>query len=143
MSEGANLTDAIVQCLGEISPANGFHTDIKAVYGPLESKPDKAPLPCLLVSLPDDGMEEMVGPTVKRLATYVVEAQFSRVASLQDMQRCHHDILRALGYGQYQPERPLKPGAVEEESVEYDQALDGATQRAAKCRLQVRYIEHY
>lgn len=143
MTRATELTDAVELVLGEIAPAAGYHTDIKAVYGVAEVKPDKALLPCILVRIASDGSESRVGPTAKRQIDYEIEGVFSRAASLQDLQRCHHDILRALGFGTDLPNRPLKPGWVGEESAEFDMATEGGTNRTVKVLVQLEYVEKY
>lgn len=143
MTKATELTDAVELVLGEIAPAAGYHTDIKAVYGVAEVKPDKAALPCLLVRVNDDSGVERVGIQVKRVVEYEIQGVFSRTATLQEMQLCHHDILKALGYGQNLPGRPLKPGWVGEESAEFDLAPEGGTQRSVTARITLEYVEKY
>lgn len=143
MTRATDLTDAIEQCLMQISPSLGFATDIKGVYGFDKAKPDSAPMPCLLVRIGDDSTDGSVGKVCKRLAQYQVEAVFQRSASLQDMQRCHHDILRALGYGDLLPTRALQPGDVVEESAEFDPGGGGTTSRRLISSITIKYIEKY
>jgi len=142
MSRATELTDAVESALREITPT-GFSTDIKAVYGVGEIKPDKAPLPCLLVRIDSDAGTDRVGVKVKRSIEYQIEAVFPRTATLQELQLCHHDILRALGYGQLRPDRPLAPGWVGEESAEFDMAAEGGTHRTVTASIGIEYIETY
>lgn len=143
MSKAATLTDAIVTCLSEIAPDAGYHTQIMDVYGAGKHKPDKAALPCIVLRLEDDSGENSVGTTAKRTATYIIEAVFPRSASLQDLQRCHHDILKSLGFGQAPQRRPLSPGWVGEESVQFDLAEDGGSHVRAIAAISIQYVEQY
>lgn len=143
MSKSAELTDAIIGCLEDIIPDNGYHTALKGVYATGRTKPDKAPVPCLVVRIAEDEGSDRVGPTVKRSVTYIVECLFSRSATLQDMQRGHHDILRALGYGEVPQRRPLSQGWVGEEAVEFDMAEDGGSYRRAIATISIQYVEKY
>ncbi len=143
MTKGAELTEALETCLRNIAQVNGYLTDIKGVYGFAETKPDKAPLPCLLVTLESDDLDEMVGTTALRHAQYQICGVFPRNATLQDMQRCHHDILRSIGLGQLLPIRELKPGEGFEEGAVYESGKDGSTQRQVISTLSVRYVERY
>lgn len=143
MTRATDLSNAIEQSLGQITVANGFATDVRAVYGFGDVKPDAAPLPCLLVRIGDDSTDGNAGKVCRRLVEYQVEAVFSRTASLQDLQRCHHDILRALGYGDLLPTRALNPGEVVEESAEFDPDPDGRNMRRVISSITVRYVEKY
>lgn len=143
MSRAAELSGTIEVCLGEISPSAGYHTEVRGVYGVGKVKPDKAGLPCIVVHLAEDEGSDRVGPTVKRVATYQIEAVFPRTATLQDMQLAHHDILRSLGYGQNLPDRPLKPGWIGEEAAEFDLAEDGGGHRRAIATISIQYVEQY
>lgn len=143
MSKAAELSEGIRACLERIRPANGFSTDVKGIYGFGETKPDKAPTPCLLVRIAEDEMGEMVGTTASRTATYEIQGVLSRSASLQDLQRLHHDILVALGTGKLPHIRPLKPGWPFEESAEFDADQDGSTARTVTSTVTLRYIEKY
>jgi len=143
MTRATDLTDGVERALGEISPAAGYQTEISAVYGVAEVKPDKAALPCVVVRINSDEGAQRVGQTVKRMVEYEIEAVFSRSAALQELQRCHHDILKALGYGQDLPARPLKPGWVGEESAQFDLAPDGGTHRSVTVTVSLDYIEKY
>lgn len=142
MSKATELSDALEVALGAINAANGYASDIKAVYGFGQNKKDNAPLPCLLVRIKEDSGADRVGSTCKRQAEYVIEGIFPRTASLQDLQRCHHDILRGLGYGSQLPERALRQGTITEESAEYDLEQESAARRVI-TRLGISYVETY
>ena len=143
MTRATDLSDAIEQSLEQITLANGFATDINAVYGFCKAKPDNAPLPCLVVSIGEDTIDGNVGKVCKRQVEYKIDGVFNRAASLQDLQRCHHDILRALGYGDLLPSRALSPGEVVEESAEFDPDTDGSNLRRVSSSITIKYIEKY
>lgn len=143
MSKGSEMSSAIEACLGLISPANGYETNVMGVYGFGQTKKDAAPSPYLLVRVAEDSGEERVGNKVMRFAIYEVQGVFSRAASLQDLQRCHHDILRSLGYGDLPPGRELILGEITEESAEYDPDTNGSAARSVTSRITIKYIETY
>jgi hypothetical protein len=143
MTKATELSEALEVCLGQIRPGNGYATDIKAVYGFGEVKKDAAPLPCLLVIVTEDQSVERAGSRVKRTASYEVQGIFSRSASLQDLQRCHHDILLSLGFGDLPPGRALLQGEIVEETAEFEPGIGGSSTRAVISRLVIRYIETY
>lgn len=142
MTKATDLSDAIETNLAMITPANGYATAITAVYGFGLAKKDTAPLPCLLVRVGEDTAEQPVGNTCKRHAQYEIEGIFPRSASLQDLQRCHHDILRALGYGSQLPARALRAGTIVEEVAEFDPEPESDKRRLVST-ITIRYVETY
>lgn len=143
MSAGAELSAAIESCLERITPANGFATDIKGVYGFGKRKPENAPQPALVVRVGEDQAVERCGNKVRRRAVYEVRGVFSRTSALQELQDCYHDILRSLGYGDIPPGRELLRGEIVEESVEYDPDIDGSTIRSLIAQITIQYVESY
>lgn len=143
MSKGSDLSAAIEAKLALIKAVNGYATDVAAVYGFAQSKKDGAPCPYLLVRVAEDAAAERVGSKVRRLAAYEVQGVFSRTATLQDLQRCHHDILCSLGYGDLPPGRELIQGEIIEEVAEFDQDAGGSTTRSVISRLTIQYVEAY
>ncbi|MEH6564641.1 MAG: hypothetical protein V7756_04870 [Halopseudomonas sp.] len=143
MTRGADLTDALEQCLQGISQANGYHTNIQHVYADGNGKPDKAPLPCLLFELGTDLTQERKGKTAKRVVQYRIEAFFSRSATVRDVQLCHHDILKALGYDQLVPRKQFGLAAIQDEQTEYSPAQEGSTLKGLVCEIAVNYVENY
>lgn len=143
MTKGTELSAAIVEQLQSIQQANGFSTDIKAVYGFGDRKPDKAPLPYMLLRIAEDAMIENVGTAVLREARYEIEGVMPRSASLSDLQLMHYDIHRALGTGQLPNVRPLKPGWPYEESAEFMPDQEGSTDRSFISSITIRYVETY
>lgn len=143
MSKGSDLSAAIEAKLSLIKAVNGYTTDIAGVYGFSQPKKDSAPCPYLLVRVAEDSGSERSGSKVKRLAIYEVQGVFSRTATLQDLQRCNHDILRSLGYGDLPPGRELIQGEIVEESAEFDPDTSGSTTRSVISRLTIQYVEAY
>lgn len=143
MTKGTDLSTAIESRLQEISQANGYATTIAGVYGFGERVRDNSATPYLLARVADDSIEKLVGTTAARVAQYQIEAVFPRTASLQDLQRCHHDILRTLGAGGTLPDRPLIPGKAFEESAEFDPDQNGSSARRLISTITIRYVEQY
>ncbi len=143
MSKGSDLSAAIEAKLSLIKAVNGYATDIAGVYGFSQPKKDGAPCPYLLVRVAEDSGSERSGSKVKRQAIYEVQGVFSRTATLQDLQRCNHDILRSLGYGDLPPGRELIQGEIVEESAEFDPDTSGSTTRSVTSRLTIQYVEAY
>lgn len=84
-----------------------------------------------------------VGNKVERHAVYEVAGVFSRAAPLQDLQRCHHDVLRSLGYGNDPPNRALAGAEIIEESAEFDPDTGGSLMRSFVARITLRYVAQY
>lgn len=143
MSKGSDISAAIEAKLALIKAVNGYATDIAGVHGFGQPKKDGASVPCLLVRLVDDSSAERKGSMVRRHAVYEVQGIFSRTATLQDLQRCHHDILRSLGYGDLPPGRELIQGEIIEDVAEFDQDAGGSTTRSVISRLTIQYVEAY
>lgn len=143
MTRATDLSAALELRLDAISPANGFSTEIKGVYGFGKVKPDKAPLPCVLVRITGDDREEAQGTKAKRAVTYQLEGVMPRSASLQDLQRLHHDMIKTIGADPLPGVRPLKDGWLFEESTEFDPDNDGSTFRTVVCSVTLRYVETY
>lgn len=143
MSKATELSEAIETRLDAIKQAAGFNTEIMGVYGFGQNKPDKAPLPCILVRVAEDVKESEVGNKWQRSATYQIQGVFPRTASLQDLQRLHHDIIRAIGADTLPMVRPLKNGWMMEESAEFDPETEGGTYRNLVVSITLRYVETY
>jgi len=143
MSKAAELTTAIEACLAEISPDDGYATRLNGVYGVAKNVPDKAATPYLIIRIEEDESVKHSGNVVHRIANYQVEAVFSRSATLADLQNCHHDILKSLGYGGNYQDRPLKPGWAGEESAEFDMGASGGQLRSVTASISIQYVERY
>ena len=140
MTRATDLSEAINARLAAITPADGYSTAVAAVYGFGDVKPDKAPLPCVLVRISSDEMGRAIGSKVSRTATYEIEGVMSRSASLQDLQRLHHDIIKTLGADTLPGVRPLDSGWLFEESAEFDPE-PGGTLRSVVSTVTIQYIE--
>ena len=143
MTRATDLSEAIEARLEAIKQAAGFHTELAGVYGFGQNKPDKAPLPCVLVRIASDEKEEQKGDKWLRAVTYQVEGIMPRAATLQDLQRLHHDIISTIGADPLPMARPLANGWLLEESAEFDPDNDGSTYRTVIVSLTLRYIETY
>jgi hypothetical protein len=143
MTKGTELSEALEARLEAINPANGFYTDIAGVYGFGKNKPDQAPLPCLLVRVVSDDREEEKAGKVLRSATYQIEGVLPSTASLQDLQRLHHDILKTIGVDPLPMVRPMPSGWLFDESSEFDPDSDGSSYRTVVVTVTLRYIETY
>lgn len=143
MSKAAELSAAIEQRLEGIKQAAGYNTEVAGVYGFGQNKPDNAPTPCLLVRVAEDVKEKEVGDKWLRAATYQVQGIFKRSATLQEMQRLHHDIIKAIGADTLPLARGVKHGWLMEESAEYDPDTEGSTLRYLVVSITLRYIETY
>lgn len=143
MTRATELSEALEQRLESINQANGFHTEIAGVYGFGKSKSDKAPLPFLLVRAAGDDREDEKAGKVLRAATYQIEGVLPRSASLQDLQRLQHDIIKTIGADPLPMVRPIESGWLFEESTEFDPENDGSSYRTVVVSVTLRYVETY
>lgn len=143
MTRATELSDALEQRLEAIKQAAGFHTELVGVYGFTKVKPDKAPLPCLLVQVTSDDPVEVAGNKISRSATYQIQGVLARSASLQDLQCLQHDIIKTIGADPLPGVRPLKSGWLFEESTEFDPENDGSSYRTVVVSVTLRYVETY
>ena len=143
MSKAALLTDQVKAALEQISTANGYNTNLTGIYLFGESKPDSVAPPYLLVRVASDELQDFKGTSALRLATYEIEGVMSRAGTLQDLQRLHHDVLKALGLGKVQTARPMANGWPFEESAEFEPDQGGSTTRRVTSSVTLRYAEQY
>lgn len=141
MTKGVTMTEAVSARLELIKPAAGYFTDLKAVYQ-LRPASDSAPMPYALLAWELDASEERGLRDAKRGRTYVVQGVFSKSATLSELERFHFDVLRALGYGAAEFERPI-PGQIVSDSAELEPAADGSTKQRITITLEARYAESY
>lgn len=143
MSRASTIGTALIACLSEIKPANGFTTDLKQVYGPTERVRDKAPMPLALVRPVSDVRTGAASFQATRQRTYEIEVIFPRSAAEADLDAAHIDILRALGFGQDLYERKF-PGLIEDEdSAEPRFASEGESTHSITITIGVNYVENY
>lgn len=143
MTKASTISQAISQRLELIKPANGFATEVAAVYGFGQSKPDKAPLPFLLARIASDERENASGNALLRAVSYQIEGVLPRSASLQQLQELHHDIIKTIGADPLPGVRLLESGWMFEDSAEFDPDNDGSTYRTVVVTLIIRYVETY
>ena len=143
MTRATELSEALEQRLEAIKQAAGFHTEVAGVYGFGKNKPDKAPLPFLLMRITGDDKEDERAGKFLRAATYQIEGVLPRTATLQDLQQLHHDIIKTIGADPLPMIRPLASGWLSEESTEYDPDNDGSTYRSVVVTVTLRYVETY
>lgn len=143
MSKAALLTDQVKAALEQISTANGYNTNLTGIYLFGESKPDSVAPPYLLVRVASDDLQDFKGTSALRLATYEIEGVMSRAGTLQDLQRLHHDVLKALGLGKVPTARPMNTGWPFEESAEFEPDQGGSTTRRVTSSVTLRYAEQY
>lgn len=143
MSKAALLTDQVKAALQQISTANGYNTNLTGIYLFGESKPDSVAPPYLLVRVASDELQDFKGTSALRLATYEIEGVMSRAGTLQDLQRLHHDVLKALGLGKVPTARPMNTSWPFEESAEFEPDQGGSTTRRVTSSVTLRYAEQY
>lgn len=143
MSAGSDLSAALENCLKQITAAAGYSTAVQAVYGFGARVPDGAAKPYLLARIAEDEAVERKGTVARRIARFQVQGVFNRSSTLQDLQRCQHDILQSLGYGDLPPGRALLSAEVVEESAEFDPDTDGSLQRSVVLSITLQYFERY
>lgn len=141
MTNGVTMTEAVNARLELIKPSAGYYTDLKGVYQ-LRPASDNAPLPYALLAWELDASEQRGLRDAKRGRTYVVRGVFSKAATLAELERFHFDVLRALGYGACEFERPI-PGQIVSDSAELEPAADGSTKQRITITLEARYTEPY
>lgn len=143
MSNAALLTDQVKTALQQISTANGYNTNLTGIYLFGENKPDSVPPPYLLVRVASDEMIDFKGNDALRAVTYEIEGVISRAGTLQDLQKLHRDILKALGLGKLPGARPLANGWPYEESAEFEPDQGGSATRRVTSSITLRYVEKY
>ena len=142
-SRASAVTSALRERLDDIKPLNGYMTELRAVYGPADRVPDKAPMPYALVRPASDSRTGLAVTQATRLRTFEVEIIFPASADEGALCDVHVDVLRALGIGHDQPERQF-PGLLEEQDdATFDWATQGVTTHRITISLGVTYVESY
>jgi len=143
MSKVSEISKGLRARLEQINPANGYLTQIQRVYGPTDKPRDKAPMPLALIRPQADTKTSVAGFQATRVRTYEIEVQFAKSADEAELSNAHVDILRALGFGQDQPERKF-PGLLEDEDqAEFRFATEGETTHSITLTIGVLYVESY
>lgn len=130
--------------LAEIQQANGYYTDLKRVYGPLETPDDNAPKPYALVRPGTDVRTSTAAYQATRVRSFEIEVVFAKGSTTEaDMDSVHIDILRALGVGQDLPERKF-PGLLDDEDEATPTYASGGTRtHSITITIGVTYVATY
>lgn len=130
--------------LEEIKPINGYFTDLKGVYPATETPKDTAPKPYALVRPGTDVRVSTAVFQATRSRTFEIEVVFPKSETAEaDMDAVHVDILRALGFGQDQPERKF-PGLVDDEDEATPTfASNGTKTHSITITIGVTYVATY
>lgn len=129
--------------LDQIRQANGYFTELKRVYGPTEKPRDKVPMPYALVRPGTDVRTGTASWQTTRVRQFEIEVVFPKSADEAALDAVHVDVLRALGFGQDQPERKF-PGLLDEEDEAIPQyASEGETTHSITITIGVLYVESY
>jgi hypothetical protein len=144
MTKGEAVSAAMVARFEGISQANGYNTDIQAIYPNGEKVPDNTPHPYITINVDTDRAEDIKGYTVKRHRAYVIEIVFDRYAKQPDLLAAHFDMLRSLAVGLVtQDHRDFPAQVVEEEMTVLPAGTGGVTKARIQSTLTVRYVETY
>lgn len=141
--KATQVGEALRACLEEIRPDNGYFTAVAAVYGPLQRVPDKAPTPYIIARPVNDVRTSTADVQATRARTFELECVFSKASEEADIDGMQTDVLRALGFGQDQPQRKF-PGLIDDQDeAEFDYASSGATTHSITLTIGVIYVETY
>lgn len=143
MAKATSVTQTLTSCLASIRPADGYVTDVKAVYGLLETPKDKAPTPYIKLRLGPDRRTSSAGTQATRVRTYLVEAYFTKSAAEAELEAVGPDVLRALGFGLDPQDRTLKGLLDQEDEIQIDPAENGALLHRVTVTVGVVYVENY
>lgn len=141
MTRGTDLNADIKARLELISPARSYFTDLKGVFE-LRPVKDDQPTPYALFGWQEDATEQRGLRDAKRARSYVVQGVFESEATLEQMDKFHFDVLRALGYGAEVFERAIR-GTIVSDSAELEPAADGSSKSKITITLEARYAEAY
>lgn len=143
MPKVTQLTATLKACLEKIKPSNGYVTDIKQVYGLLETPKDKAPTPYIKLRVGDDHRTSTAAAQATRVRTYLVEAFFARSAQEAELDAVGTDILRALGFGLDRPQREL-PGLLDQQDeIQIEPCENGTLLHRVTVAVGITYVETY
>ncbi|CDF82648.1 hypothetical protein PKB_1283 [Pseudomonas knackmussii B13] len=143
MPKATQLTVALKACLEGIKPSAGYVTEVRQVYGLLETPKDKAPTPYIKLRVADDRRTSTAGIQATRVRTYLIEAFFAKSAAEAELDAVGPDILRALGFGLHPHERAL-PGLIDQEDeIQIDPCEAGAVLHRVTVTVGVTYVESY
>ena len=143
MTKATELDAALGARLAGIAQSAGFLTDIKQVYGPLDSVRDRAETPYIQYRWVRDTRADSAGRQALRRRKYVIELTFSKAASSLDMDNGHVDVLRSLGFNEVDVDKRF-PGLDEgDDDAEPQYPADGVTTMRLNINIAVLYSETY
>jgi hypothetical protein len=129
--------------LEEICQDNGYFSNLQNIYGPFDRVDDRAPLPYVLVRVVSDIRTSSAGVQATRSRTFEIEGVFGKSSEEEDLDAFHVDVLRALGFEKYQPERKF-PGLIDEEDEAVPSyASQGNNTHSMTITVGVVYAETY
>ncbi|WP_430317522.1 hypothetical protein [Pseudomonas nitroreducens] len=129
--------------LSEITPNNGYLTEVKRVYGPTDRVKDTDPKPYLLVRPSSDSRTGAAKIQASRVRLFEIEAVFGKSAHEDELDAIHVDVLRALGFGRESDEGRF-PGLIEDEDEAVPQyAVEGRDNHSITITIGVGYVETY
>lgn len=142
-SKASEVVTSLCERLDQIKTANGYLTDLTAVYRPTDRVPDKKPMPFALVRPTVDSRTGFAAGQATRLRSVEVQVVFPASAEEAALCDVHVDVLRVLGIGQDLPERKF-PGLLEEQDdAAFEFAQQGQTTHSITITLGVTYVETY
>lgn len=105
--------------------------------------PSGAKRPYLLQRIEHDRRQTRASVQATRIRTFALEVVFSHLASDDELNAVHEDILRALGIGQDPFERSFPGMSEEEDEAEYTYPTEGSTNRSITVLVPVTYVATY
>ncbi|PKM30230.1 MAG: hypothetical protein CVV07_07380 [Gammaproteobacteria bacterium HGW-Gammaproteobacteria-11] len=143
MPRSSAVDQALEDRLKTIVPGNGFITDLRGVFGPLDSPKDNQPTPYCQWSVVNDSRTGRAGKQCTRMRSYQIEVFFSKAAAHGALSDAHVDLIRCFGFDQLDVDRQF-PGLVgdEEEATPVYPAQGVHTMRLL-FNFSVTYVETY
>lgn len=139
----SQVTDDLEKALEQIVPANGYGTEIKAVFRAAGKVKDAQPKPYILLRVATDTRTGGAVQQASRLRTFELQVVFSHAAEDEELDQAHRDILRCVGFGEVDFDRRL-PGLFDEpDEATYEYPAEGSKTRSVTVQLGVTYVENY
>ena len=143
MTKAKAITEQLIRCLENISPRNGYITELANIYPHAAVAPDRAALPCALVRVAADNCTGMASTQATRERLFEIEVVFKRGASQDDLDAAHVDILRSLGFGKHEYEREMKGLLTDQQEAEFEFASQGNNFTTVTITVAFIYVENY
>lgn len=143
MTKAKAITGQLINCLENISPRNGYITDLKNIYPHADIAPDNAAFPCALVRVVTDNCTGMASTQATRERAFEIEVVFKRGASQDDLDAAHVDILRSLGFGKHEYEREMKGLLTDQQEAVFEFASQGNNFTTVTITVAFVYVENY